>query len=84
MSKSNNTWKSKIDPAFDEVAKSYVALIREHKELLGDGHFGVKDEFCEYLNGLKGIPGMPYLIPHPPAAFLCCRDTFITPLDPLS
>lgn len=46
------SWKSKIDPCFEEVVKFYVSLIREHKELLGNGHFGVKDEFSEYLNGL--------------------------------
>lgn len=48
-----STLKSKIDPCFDEVVKPYISLIREHKELLGDGHFGIKDEYCEYINGLN-------------------------------
>lgn len=46
------SWKSKIDPCFDEVVKSYISLIREHKKLLGDGHFGIKEEYCEYINGI--------------------------------
>lgn len=47
-----DTWKSKIDPAFNEMVKTYLSLTREHKKLFGDGHFGVKDEFSENLKGL--------------------------------
>ncbi len=46
------SWKSTIDPTFDEVVKTYVSLIRKQKEYVGDGHFGVKDEYSVHLNGL--------------------------------
>ncbi len=42
-----NSWKEKIDPAFDKPVKTYIKYLREIERLPNEGEVTFKDESIE-------------------------------------
>ncbi len=45
-----NSWKKKIDPAFDKPIKTYLKYLREIEHLPNDGQVTFQDEFIELIS----------------------------------
>jgi len=45
-----NSWKKKIDPAFDKPIKSYLKYLNEIENLPNDGQLTFQDEFIKLIN----------------------------------
>ena len=45
-----NSWKKKIDPAFDKPVKTYLKLLHEIERLPNDGQVTFQDEFIELIS----------------------------------
>ncbi|KHE92131.1 MAG: hypothetical protein K8F52_01805 [Candidatus Scalindua rubra] len=46
----NNSWKEKIDPAFDKPIKTYLEYLHEIEDLPDDGQVTFQDEFIELIS----------------------------------
>lgn len=45
-----NSWKKKIDPAFDKPIKTYLRYLRKIEHLPNDGQVTFQDEFIELIS----------------------------------
>ncbi|MCF6149450.1 MAG: hypothetical protein E3K37_12425 [Candidatus Kuenenia sp.] len=50
MKNANNSWKEKIDPAFDKPVKTYINFLRLIGNLPNDGQLSFDDDFKKLIN----------------------------------
>lgn len=51
-----NSWKKKIDPAFDKPVKTYLKVLRKIERLPNDGQEIFNDEFSELIRKNIHLP----------------------------